>query len=238
MALVVDILARAARQCSVTPPSSWLTVSDQTGLEMIDFMEETVADVLDRIDVTGPISKVVSIPGTDAEEYALPTDFYRLQRTEMAVYESLRMQRGVIPVSDDGQWQYITDTGWGGAQRFYRIRGYDENYVIGFQREPGADDTILVSYVSKDWMINAAVQKDTFSDAMDECLLPRKLIEKGIVWRFSERKAMEYQSTRLEYEMLMARYANDSKTRRVITFGGSIDRSPWDIPIPAYIPEA
>ena len=198
MALIVDILARAARQCSVSPPSSWLTVSDQTGLEIIDFMEETVADVLDRIDVTGPLSKTQTIPGTAVEEYALAADFYRLQRTGMAVYESLRLQRGAVPITDDGQWQYIRDTGWGGAQRFYRIRGYEGNYVIQFQSEPGTDDEMLINYVSDEWIINTGTQKSTFSDALDECLLPRKMIEKGIVYRFRERKAMDYQSTKLE----------------------------------------
>ena len=56
MTLIVDILARAGRQCSVSAPSSWVTATDLTSLEVRDFLDETVADILDRIDVSQPLS--------------------------------------------------------------------------------------------------------------------------------------------------------------------------------------
>lgn len=239
MTLIVDILARAGRQCSVSAPSSWVTATDLTSLEVRDFLDETVTDILDRIDVSQPVSKIVTITADGGETYALPADFYRVHRTDLAVYEVLRNQRGAIPISDDGQWTYLQDTGFGGGLRYFRIRGYDENYEIDLLRAPESGLTFKVGYVSDEWIVDSlGVQKDEFTAEDDVCLLPRKLVEKGIVWRFLERKGLDFGAIQTQYEMLLARYTNDSKTRRAIAFGTTTARSPWDVPVPDYIPPA
>jgi hypothetical protein len=236
MTLVVDILGRAARQCSVNPPSSWLTATDQTSLEVLDFLDQTKEDIRDRLEVVGPMSKSEVITGTGVEDYALPADFERLQRGEFSVYERFRTRRACVPVSDDGEWEYLQELGTTGAERFYRLQGYPGAWTIGFQRPLETDLTVVVSYVSNIWLINGATEKTDFTDAGDICLLPRRLVEAGIVWRFRQRKALEYIDVRSEYEMLMARYGNDSRTRRVINFGRPATRSVFDVPVPDVIP--
>jgi hypothetical protein len=109
MTLIVDILAAAARQCSVLPPSSWAGATDQTSLELIDFLAEAADDVLERIDLTQPISQSIVITGTGAETYSLPADYKRLHRGDFSVYERFRTRRACVPVSDDGQWQYMQE---------------------------------------------------------------------------------------------------------------------------------
>ena len=62
--LVTEILDRAARQCSVPVPPSWLTASDVTAMEVMDFLDQTISDIRDRMDLVGPMSKQVEIIGT------------------------------------------------------------------------------------------------------------------------------------------------------------------------------
>jgi hypothetical protein len=238
MTLITEILARAARQCSVNPPSSWLTATDQTSLEVLDFLDQTKDDILDRLDVVGPVSISYVVTGTGVEDYALPEDFRRLQRGDFAVYERFRTRRACVPVTDDGQWEYLQELGTAGAYRFYRLTGYPGAWFIGFQRPLDTGLTAVVSYVSENWLINGSTLKSAFTDPADNALFPRELIEAGIVWRFRQRKALEYSDVQSRYEMLMARYGNDSRTRRVINFGEVQSRSPWDVPVPDVIPTA
>lgn len=236
MTTVVEVLARAARQCSVNPPSSWLTASDQSSLEVLDFLDQTNRDIADRLDTVGPMSVSYVVTGTGAEDYALPSDFLRLSRGEFAVYERYRTRRACVPVSDDGEWEYLQELGTAGAYRFYRLQGYPGAWTIGFQRPLDTDLTAVVSYVSTNAYRNGTTLKEEFTDPADMVLYPRELVETGIVWRFRQRKALEYADVQSRYEMLMARYGNDSRTYRKINFGKPAARTPWDVPVPDVIP--
>ncbi len=236
MTLIVDILARIARQTSVTPPSSWLTASDATSLEILDFLDETVQDVRDRIDAVGPMSKSVTITGTDAESYTLPADMVRLHRTPLAVYEQLRTRRACVPINDDGTWQYMKDLGSAGAYRYYRLRGHEGSWSIDFMRPLESGVTVIVGYMSTVWIKNGSDEKSAFTSATDDSMLPRRLVEAGTVWRFRRRAGLEYADMQREYEVEMAKLSNDSRTIRTIGFGDTPTRAPWDVPIPDYIP--
>jgi hypothetical protein len=238
MTLVTEILARAARQCSVNPPSSWLTAADQTSLEVLDFLGETIDDILDRVDVVGPVSKTYVVTGDGGEDYTLPADMARLHRGKYAVYERLRTRRDCIPVPDDGTWEYMKELGTAGAYRFYRLQGYAGAYTMGFYRPLEASVTVVVNYVSTAWIINGGTQKSDFTAPEDNCLIPRKAVELGIVWRFRRRKGLEYTDMQNEYEIELAKLSNDTRTRRSVSFGAVPLRNPWDVPIPDYIPDA
>jgi len=237
MTSVADILDRAARQCSVASPASWVSATDPTALEFKDFLDETREDIAARCDWIGPISKTVVITGTGDEDYALPSDFLRLQRDDYAVYERFRTRRPCVPVTRDGEWEYIDELGVTGAYRFYRLQGYDGAWSIGFKMPLETDLTVVVSYVSTEWIVNGGTGKSEFTAGDDVCLLPRRLVEAGIVWRFRRRKALAYQDVLAEYEILMARTLADTRTRRKIDFSGRpVLRSSFDIPIPDFIP--
>jgi hypothetical protein len=237
MSTVADILNRAARQCSVVKPQAWVSATDTTALELLDFLDETREDIQARCDWIGPISKTTVITGSGAESYTLPLDFLRLQRDDYAVYERFRTRRPCLPVTQDGQWEYIDELGVTGAYRYYRLRGYDGNWEIDLKEPLETGLTVVVSYVSKNWLVNAGGQSDEFLADNNISLLPLRLMVAGIVWRFRRRKALQYQDVLAEYEMLMARTNTDSRTRRAINFaGGQPLRSPFDIPLPDFIP--
>lgn len=240
MTLITDVLKRAARQCSVTEPSSWITATTLSHVELRDdFLPETVDEIAERLDLPSPIGKQTTITGDGSEDYALPADFRRITRAPLAVYETANTRRAAVPLATDGQWTHLGQIGSAGAYRYYRIQGYDGNYTIGFYANPASSETITVSYVSTLWMANAAGTAGTeFTDETDVMLLPRRIVELGMVWRFRKRKGFEYGDILGEYESYMGRLENDSRGRRVVDFGdaGNCGRHPMDIPVPDFIP--
>jgi hypothetical protein len=207
-------------------------------LEILDFLDQTQTEIRDRVDVVGPMAKSVTITGTSAENYDLPSDMVRLQRGEFSVYERLRIRRACVPISDDGQWQYLSELGTTGAERFYRLKGYIGAWIIGFQRPLDTGLEVVVSYVSNEWIVNGSTKKAAFTDSSDASMLPRELIEAGIIYRFRQRKGLEYGDALGRYETQLARYLNDSRTIRRVNFGPKGVRSFRDIPLPDYIPSA
>ena len=241
MTLIVDVLKRAARECSVTDPDSWVTATGQAQVELRDdFMLETIEEIVDRVDLPSPIGKQTTITGDGSEDYALPADFKRLMRTPTAVYETTTTRRAGVPITSDGDWTHLKTIGAAGAFRYFRIQGYDGNFTIGFLANPASGQSVTVSYVSNLWMANAAGTTGTMFTAEDDVLLlPRRVVELGIVWRFRKRKGLDYASTLAEYESNLGRLVTDSRSMRSIHFGDSgRDYKPMRVPVPDYIPSS
>lgn len=241
MATIKEAMDRAARECSVTPPSSWITSTALTTAELKDFLAETVEELQDRVDWANPIAKDTTIPGTGVEEYDLPSDFVRLTRDDLAVYETTGTRRPCFPVATNGAWTNIKTVNSTGGDRFYRQLGDTENgFSLGFWPKPASTDSITVSYVSENWMQASGGTAGTmWTDETDVLLLPRRLIELGVTFRFRRRKGMPYAEILGEYEMRLARAANDSRQIKVVNMTGTRDmRWPFDIPVPDRIPSS
>lgn len=236
MALIVDVLNRIARHCSIQTPSSWLTATADEYVEIRDdFLRETVNDLLDRVDWPAPIGAETTISGTGVATYTLPANFRRLQRNPFSVYDQ-NLQTYCIPVTTDGDWVELLDSGIAGADRFYRLSGYDGAYSIEFEAAPSSD--ITVSYVSNNWMAtDAGVEGENFTSATDVLILPDRLVEIGTIWRWRERKGLPFQDKYTEFNMLLGRYLNDLRGRRHVSFR---KKKPvkWTDRIPAFIPSA
>ena len=236
MTTIVDVLNRIARHCSISAPSSWITAAADEHVEIRDdFLRECVDDLLDRVDWPQPVGAQVTITGTGVASYALPADFRRLQRNAYSVYDE-QLDAPGIPVSTDGDWVELLDSGIAGADRFYRITGYDGAWEIEFEGEPTTD--IILSYVTKNWMATAGGTVGSMFTASDDVLiLPERLIEVGTIWRWRERRGLPFQDKYNEFNMLLARHLNDVRGRRVVSFKrGKPVR--WQDRVPAFIPSA
>lgn len=235
MTLVTEALDRIARQCSVSAPSSWVTATADEHKELRDdFLLETVDDILCRIDLPAPIGAQTAVVGTGVETYSLPADFKRLMRDNLAVYDTFH-DRPVLPISTDGEWAALADLGASLTAQYYRITGYEDNWSISFFGYPSASISITVSYISTAWITNASTEKASFTDPADALLLPRRIVESGTVWRWRERRGLPYRDKYMEYEALIARLSNDSRTRRTVNFGPR-NTVRWQDNIPSVIP--
>ena len=239
MTLITDVLTRAARQTSVTAPSSWLTATSDEHREIRDdFLLETVDDVLERLDLPSPIGAKYTLTGDGSETYTLPSQFKRLQRDRLAVYDNL-LDRPCVPVTEDGEYTSIKDLGAAGITRYYKLTGYEGNWSISFYGEPSASVTIDIHYVTTYWKVSSGgTVGSEFTDPGDVILLPRRLVESGIVWRWRERKGLDYQAKYMEYEAQIARLSNDVRGRRVVRFADPGERVRWQDMVPNFIPSS
>lgn len=241
MATVADVLSKAARGCSVTPPNSWVSSTSLTAAEFRDHLTDTVDEILSRLDLPDPVTQDVVIPGTDAETYALPSDFKRLTRDPLAVYETTTNRRPCIPVASNGAWTHLGLTGSAGGERFYRTSGVgSDGFEISFYKPLETGNSVTVSYVSKNWLTQSAIPADSWTDNDGTLLLPARLIELGVTWRFRQRKGMPYADRMAEYELRMARAINDGRGVRSIdmTGGSSESAHPMRVPVPDFIPSS
>ena len=238
MALVVDVLNRIARHCSIQAPSSWITAVADEYLEIRDdFLRETVDDLLDRVDWQQPVGAQTTITGTGVASYALPSDFRRLQRNPYSVYDEQLDSPG-IPVTSDGDWVELLDSGIAGADRFFRLTGYDGAWEIEFESALATGDEVVISYVSNNWKASGTgAVGSTFTAADDVLILPDRLVEVGTIWRWRERKGLPFQDKYQEFNVLLARYLNDARGIRSVSFKSKRPVR-WQDRIPAFIPPA
>ena len=123
--LVVDSLARAARQCSVPAPSSWVSDTTQSVEELRDFLRETVDDILDRADLPSPFTASTTLACDCSDSYDLPATFRRLIRGDRAVFDPDFAGRRCRALPDEGDWQRLTELDPAGTWRWFRPQGYE-----------------------------------------------------------------------------------------------------------------
>lgn len=236
---VVATLNAAARQCGVRSPTAWITSTNADAVEMRDdFLLQTVGDILDRVDLPYPIAGEETIIGTGVETYDLPGAFRRMQRNDLAVYDK-DQDRPCIPVQTDGEYTQIKDLGAAGAVKYYRVKGYRNNYDIDVYLPLATGSEIVVHYITNYWCASSVgVIQDAFLDEADVLLLPPRLVEAGIVWRFRERRGLPYEDKFAEYEAKLARLSMDARGRRSINFGKRNKNVRWQDLVPAFIPSS
>lgn len=239
MVKVSELMNRAARECKLKAPGAWVPATDLSYMDMKDYLSDTVEELLQRLDWPNPVTIDLPVIGTGAEDHNLPPDFLRVTRDELAVYEPTTTRRACIPITSNGAWSHLKQLGSAGGNRYYRIQGSDGAYKIGFYRPLEANQRVIVSYVSKNWNVAAGVYSDEWKVEEAECLFPADLVRLGVVWRFRRAKGMPYADRLNEYEGRLSRLINDARGIRSISFGEPPSmRSPFDIPVPDFIPPA
>ena len=240
MATVADTLDRAARKCSISSPGSWANATATEYVEIRDdFFVETMSNIRDRVDLPSPIGKQTTITGDGSESYSLPSDFSRLKRDPLAVYESTTLRRAGTPIASDGVWYHVNQVGGAGSYRYYRLEGYPGAYTIKFENDLTTGREVIVSYMSDLIVYDGSAYSSTFDADTDVLLLPPRLVEAGIVTRFRARRGMDPAPYSSIFEAELSRLTMDSGNIRTINFaGGSDEYKPMRVPVPDYIPQS
>lgn len=239
MATVASALDTVALTCAMGIPGSWIASNTRSAMEMRSILDIVVDELLDRVDWPDPITKDATITGDGSETYDLPSDFKRLTHDDEAVYEQFRIRRFAIPVTTNGDWTNLTTLGTGGGNRFYRMSGDEESgYSISLFPYPGTNETVTVSYVSKNWLSSSGTAGSDWITATDTLLLPKRMVELGCVWRWKQRKGLPFADVLAEYEARLARSANEHRRRTSICFGEPEPMKPMRYPVPDFIPSS
>ena len=233
--LVTDILIDAARDCSITPPSNWLTDTGATAVQFRTFLRDAVRECQRRHDFAA-ISTDTTFTGAGSS-FDLPSDFLRLCEDENAVYETSPMRRRVFPLSVRGKWTETDTWNWTGSVRYFRLQGS----TIEFLAELPADATVTMAYVQDTWILqDGGTRSNEFAATTDESLIPGHLLQLNLIWRWRRHKGMTYVDRKAEFESEFARACGDDGPARKIDFTGppQDERMPMRVPVPDYIPSS
>lgn len=239
MATVKSVMDKVARQCSVAAPSSWIGASDNGAIELLDFLDDTIKELRKRVEWEEPIGTDVVIEGNGGESYALPNNFYRFMRDELAAYEETTTRRRGLPINTSGKWTALKSVGTAGAYRYFRITGYPGNYNVLFFRPLGENDRITLAYITDRWVASSTgTLMNTWMADGDILLMDDRLVQLGVRWRWLQQKGLAYDDYLNEYEAYLMRERNDNRNIRTLVIGDTGDefRAPWDVPVPDFIP--
>lgn len=230
---LVTLMNTAARACRVKPPSNWISTTTDTHLELRGLLFETARDLQGRIDWAN-LTLDHEIVGSGSATYSLPSDYLRTSfDTETgAVFERGPMRRAVLPLPSNAAWTNMLASQSAGAGRWYRIVGSQ----IEFYRALEASGDVVVSYQSGNWILDNdnVTRRDDWTEAADVPLLSDHLLELGTVWRFRRDNGLAYKERQGEYEMVLARLANNDRGTKTIDMTGGRVRTAG---IPETIPD-
>lgn len=246
MATVASVMNKVARECSVARPSSWIGVTEDSHEDLVDFLDDTIKELQKRVDWEEPLGADVVIEGstnissdTDQSTHELPTNFYRINRDDLAVYERTTTRRRGLPITTSGKWTALQSVGTAGAYRYWRITGYPGNYEISFFRPLGTNDRLTIAYMTDYWVASTSgTLSNQWTSDDDILLFDDRLVQLGVRWRWLRQKGLPYDDYLSEYEAYLSREAGDNRNIRKIVIGETGDefRAPWDVPVPDFIP--
>lgn len=233
--VIKDHMDEAARECSITPPSNWLTSAEVTHLQFRSILKDVVRDMLARHD-WAPVTTDTTFTGAGAS-FSLPNDFLRVIADDNAVYETSPTRRRVLPMANRGDWTETKKWNFTGVQRYFRL----QSTTIEFLSALPAGGSVDMAYVQKTWIItNASARASVWGAIDDNSLLPGWLLQLGVVWRWRRHKGLIYADRRAEFESEFARACGDDGPRRVVDFTGPSAGAlgPMRAPVPDFIPPA
>lgn len=232
--LIKTYMDRAARQCSVTPPSNWITDTDTNIQVLMGCLEDEISELLDRHD-WNQCTLTESITGTGATSYDLPTHFRRLCRQPNAVYETTGNKRPLIELSNNADWTEMLAWNTTGGNRYYRLQGKS---IEVYDALP-TDNVVKVQYVSNRWVLkdDGSTEAAWSNASLDQSFIPGILIQYGVKWRFRQHKRVSYVDDKALYEGTLARMIGDDTPKRRIDFSGpGRPTHPMRVPVPDRIP--
>lgn len=236
MDLLKTAMDDAAAECSLAVPSVFATNTGDSYAQLKRYMRQTAKELMERIDWAN-ITLDGTITGDGGAIYPLPSDFFRLTRSDdpdkPAIWSN-SMRRSFAPVTSNGQWTVILS--YGPTPSYgYRVVGSN----IEFTQNIAVGEELTYSYVSTGWISSASTRVATWATDADFTYLPARLIELGTTWRWMKKRGLEYASYQGELEIELSRLANDDRGIRKISFGQkAYGGSPYrNIPVPTLGPD-
>lgn len=232
--IIKDYVDRAARECSITPPASWLSSTDPTHVQFKDFLADTVREMLNRHDWEA-LTSDETFTGSGSASFSLPADFFRVCAEDNAVYETSPMRRRVLPMPVHGDWTETETWNFTGVQRYFRLKGS----TIEFLSTLPVGAVVKMAYIQDTWALGASAERlNVWTNTSDTSLIPGYLLQLGLIWRWRRNKGLVYADRKAEFESEFARACGDDGPSRKVNFTGPPhgEQHPMRVPIIDFIP--
>lgn len=229
---LLTIAQAVAEEVGVNPPSSIIGNNDRTAKQLLRFINRE-GKILAKHPWTALQKEHTFTTVASQAAYALPDDFeYMISDTAWDRDNYWRMRGGLSAQ----QWQVyksglVANTA---TRRRFRIKvtaGVRQFYV-----DPTPSDTadLVFEYVSNAWCTSS--DGATFRTAMtgdtDVAILSEELIELGAIWRYLNRKGLQYAEERAEYDRQVEQMLARDRAPGVVTLGSPPNIPEWRMNVP------
>lgn len=210
---LLTIIQNAADRLGIVRPSSVVGSADLQIRQILAFANQECRELARGYPwQVLTFETTITATATETQTAAIPSDFDRFVTETFYNRTSKRLLQGPMTAQEWADYKGRTQTQIYDA---FRVRG--NNLLIA--PTPQAGDTYAFEYVSKYWATTASGTTATLSAwAADDNvpLLDDELITDGVVWRFLQRKGLDYAEAFRTYEtQKMLLQSRDGGKRRV-----------------------
>lgn len=157
----------------------------------------------------------------DQEDYDLPSDFFDLEDQTLWDRTNFWEIKGALSPQD---WQAYKSSVLGDTatiRKRFRIRNVSGTRKFSVHPTPGAAETLVFEYVSKNWCESSGgTGQDSWQADTDIGIIDEYLIELDTKWRFLARSGMVYAEEKLEAEREISNALARNGGTRILKLSG------------------
>jgi hypothetical protein len=180
----------------LTPPTAVAASTDGIARRMLRFVNMEGTSLIEE--VAWEQLTVIETFATDtvntAQAAVPPADWQRL--TPECSFWDVALRRPLIgPVSKD-VWVKLVSDNLGSVDRYWTMIGG----VLNIFPVSGSADTIRYPYQKKNWVVDVDdMEKERFTADTDVPLIPDKLLELGLIWRWKSSVGLDFAEDMANY---------------------------------------
>lgn len=184
-----EVINNAAGECGLTPLADVFASLDPAFIQLRNLLTSVGRELVglhtwQRLIKTHTITTAVP---PDDNEYALPDNFaYMIPQTGWSPSEMMPLGGPLSPQD----WTYLVNSGLGPSTIYVSFRVAQGAFMLLPDPPPDAV-TINFEYISRDWVLEGATEKDKAENNADVVLFETILISKFLKLRFLEAKGFD-----------------------------------------------
>lgn len=184
-----------------TKPSSLFSAPDQFAQELADLAGDVATEIVDAHDWQA--LKVLAELAGDGATIALdlPADFGRLVKAPK-IHSKLYPLTDFCAAPDEDEWLRLVDLGFAATPGTWILLGGKMNV---YPAMPVGEKARFYYIKARPVRSVAGEAKPSFTADTDEFVLPQRLLELGLIWRWRAQKRMEYAEDMANYGLVLER---------------------------------
>lgn len=226
---LLSVVKAAQRELSTLVASAVVGASDEITQQMFALANREGRELAQRHNWQVLMTeRVITTVATEEQPGALPADFLRL--VPGTLYERT-LTRAIDGPYTAHEWARFHSSAAGPTWQVFRIRG---NSLL-LLPVPAAGATVAFEYVTRNWVDRGGGDyAPEYSSDGDTARLDEELIKLGVIWRWLERRGLDYQAQFQIYQGMVQKAIQDDGGRPNAI---SVIPSPYDADPSIGIPD-
>ena len=221
---LLTIVQNASDRCGVAKPSSVISNTDGTAVQMLNLVNQEGLALMRRYDWQ-VLRTEGSFTTLAAETQAtISSSWAALDRFVQDTMFDRTSKRKIYGPLGPVEWQEYKSGSFTGIASYFTVRGG----LILFTPNPTAGNSVYFEYISKNWCeTSGGTDKSSFTIDTDVGILSEELLTLGVVWRFLKAKGMpSWADAYADYELQATTLAGQDGVKPILSMNPRRGLSP------------